>query len=63
MATLSPSPLSADGEKNVAVPVESFTLFPKLATELRLKIWKMELPGPRVVVMDTVGKIASTARI
>jgi hypothetical protein len=52
MATPSPSPLSADGEKNVAVPAETFTLFPKLATELRLKVWKMVLPGPRVVVVE-----------
>jgi 2EXR family len=52
MATPSPSPLSADGEKNVAVPAEAFTLFPKLATELRLKIWKLALPGPRVVVVE-----------
>jgi hypothetical protein len=28
---------------------QEFTLFPKLPTELRLKIWKLSLPGPRVV--------------
>jgi hypothetical protein len=52
MATPSPSPLSADGVKKVAVPAETFKLFPKLAIELRLKIWKMALPGPRVVVVQ-----------
>jgi hypothetical protein len=29
--------------------VESFTCFPKLPAEIRLKIWKAALPGPRVV--------------
>lgn len=28
---------------------QKFTLFPKLPTELRLKIWKHGLPGPRVI--------------
>jgi hypothetical protein len=51
MATPSPSPLSADGEKIVGVLAETFTHFPKLATELRHKIWKMALPGPRVVAV------------
>lgn len=27
----------------------SFELFPKLPTEIRLKIWKLALPGPRIV--------------
>jgi hypothetical protein len=27
----------------------TFTLFPKLPTELRLKIWKYALPGPRAI--------------
>jgi hypothetical protein len=32
---------------------QKFTLFPKLPTELRLKIWKHALPGPRVVPLCT----------
>ena len=32
---------------------QKFTLFPKLPTELRLKIWKYALPGPRVVPLCT----------
>jgi hypothetical protein len=66
MATPSPSPLSADGEKNVAVPAEAFTLFQKLAIELRLKIWKIALPGSRVVVpaySESKNNIYSPARI
>jgi hypothetical protein len=30
-------------------PVEGFTYFPKLPAEIRLKIWKDALPGPRVI--------------
>ncbi|KAF8854119.1 hypothetical protein BDZ45DRAFT_677200 [Acephala macrosclerotiorum] len=29
--------------------LESFTLFPELPTELRLKIWKLAIPGPRIL--------------
>jgi len=29
--------------------VKSFTLFPLLPTELRLKVWKFTLPGPRIL--------------
>jgi 2EXR family len=29
----------------------TFTLFPKLAVELRLRIWELALPGPRLVEM------------
>jgi hypothetical protein len=28
---------------------ETFTLFPKLPIELRLKIWEEALPGPRII--------------
>jgi hypothetical protein len=30
---------------------DSFILFPQLPVELRLKIWKLSLPGPRVVLL------------
>jgi len=44
-----------------AIPVTNdancvFTLFPKLPLELRLKIWKHTLPGPRVVPICTWGE-------
>jgi hypothetical protein len=29
-----------------------FTLFPQLPIELRLKIWKYALPGPRIITID-----------
>jgi hypothetical protein len=32
-------------------PLE-FTLFPRLATETRLTIWKMAIPGPRVITIQ-----------
>ncbi|KAH8594889.1 hypothetical protein B0O99DRAFT_594943 [Bisporella sp. PMI_857] len=41
------------------LPLEDFQFFPKLATELRLKIWKHSLPGPRyleVVRLETEKK-------
>jgi hypothetical protein len=31
-----------------SVPV-TFTVFPKLPMELQLRIWKLTIPGPRVV--------------
>lgn len=31
--------------------LKSFTLFPSLPTELRLRIWALSLPGPRIVVV------------
>jgi 2EXR family len=27
----------------------AFTLFPKLPVEIQLKIWKLTMPGPRIV--------------
>jgi 2EXR family len=33
-------------------PLEEFTLFPKLATEIRPMIWGHALPGPRVVTIS-----------
>jgi hypothetical protein len=29
--------------------LEAFTLFPKLPTEIQLKIWKLAMPGPRLI--------------
>jgi hypothetical protein len=34
---------------NVSGQTRSFTLFPKLATELRNKIWKLALPDPQII--------------
>ncbi|KAL2064635.1 hypothetical protein VTL71DRAFT_3772 [Oculimacula yallundae] len=33
-------------------PLDSFTLFPWLPIELRLKVWEHALPGPRVIEID-----------
>jgi hypothetical protein len=46
-----------DGERGGGVEMDEaaelkFMLFPKLPTELRLKIWKHALPGPRVVEIE-----------
>lgn len=42
--------LSSSGDSTelapLAEPLTEFTLFPKLAAELRLKIWKLALPMP-----------------
>jgi hypothetical protein len=45
------------GERGSGVEMDeavdsNFMLFPKLPTELRLKIWKHALPGPRVVEIE-----------
>jgi len=43
--------------KSVTVPFSgatSFTLFPKLPPELRLKIWEIALPGSRIVKVEKV---------
>jgi hypothetical protein len=42
------------GDLATAQTVEQpeFTLFPKLATETRLAIWKMAIPGPRVITIQ-----------
>ncbi|KAH9208087.1 hypothetical protein DL95DRAFT_415079 [Leptodontidium sp. 2 PMI_412] len=45
---------------DTSAALEDFTLFPKLATELRAKIWFHALPGPRVIEIDymhSAGKI------
>ena len=34
--------------------LEFFALFPRLPTELRLKIWRQTLPGPRIVEIPSV---------
>lgn len=36
-------------DESIGVKLETFTLFPKLPIELRLKIWKYALPNSRVV--------------
>ena len=33
-------------------PTRSFTLFPRLPTELRLKIWHLAMPGPRTITLQ-----------
>jgi hypothetical protein len=45
----SPSSLEAMTKSPISDTEQKFTLFPKLPTELRHKIWKHALPGPRVV--------------
>ncbi|CZR58644.1 uncharacterized protein PAC_08536 [Phialocephala subalpina] len=42
-ATKDSTPLSPQA------PLTAFTLFPKLPVEIRLMIWKLSLPGPRIV--------------
>lgn len=41
--------------KNTGVVLEQFTLFPKLPTELRLKIWRFCCPSDRVVTLRPFG--------
>jgi hypothetical protein len=41
----------------------TFTLFGKLPTELRLKIWEFAIPGPRVVYLDLVRCEDNTAHM
>jgi hypothetical protein len=46
-----------EGERGGGVEMDeavelNFMLFPKLPTELRLKIWKHALPGPRIVEIE-----------
>lgn len=36
-----------------------FTCFPKLPTELRLYIWQLALPGPRVLEVDIQSRVFS----
>jgi len=36
-------------EYKMEIPLASFTLFPALPSELRLKIWKFALPEPRII--------------
>ncbi|KAH7416761.1 hypothetical protein BKA64DRAFT_636160 [Cadophora sp. MPI-SDFR-AT-0126] len=40
--------------------ISDFTLFPKLPTEIRLKIWFHSLPGPRVIEIDRTMGVGST---
>jgi hypothetical protein len=37
---------------NTSNPLQLFTCFPKLPIELRLKIWKEALPGPRILPVE-----------
>lgn len=39
----------------------SFTLFPKLPVELRLMVWELALPGPRVITIQA-RRVSSAAR-
>jgi hypothetical protein len=39
------------GNPNTPSPADSFTSFPKLPAEVRLKIWSLALPGPRVITI------------
>ncbi|KAE9376562.1 hypothetical protein N431DRAFT_462388 [Stipitochalara longipes BDJ] len=40
------------GSFDAAIELEIFTLFPDFPTELRLKIWKLALPEPRLVGLN-----------
>jgi hypothetical protein len=46
------SEVNAVEEEDEEMKIEEFTLFPKFPPELRLKIWKAALPGPRVVEIE-----------
>jgi hypothetical protein len=39
---------------NASMALTEFELFPKLPLELRRKVWKMALPGPRVIEVKFV---------
>ncbi len=45
---------NADADNQDESMVHEFTLFPNLAVELRLKIWKFALPGPRSIKIRRV---------
>jgi hypothetical protein len=36
-----------------ANPIDIFTLFPRVAAELQVEIWKYAIPGPRVINLKT----------
>jgi hypothetical protein len=43
---------TASVSEEIIKPVASFSYFPKLPAEIRLKIWKNALPGPRIIRME-----------
>jgi hypothetical protein len=48
---MSKKSLKRTGRSSPGSRVEGFHLFPKLPTEIKLKIWKLSLPGPRAITM------------
>lgn len=48
-AQTSIAPSDAEDDNPHSEVLEEFTVFPKLPIELRLRIWKFTLPGPRIV--------------
>ena len=52
-AALSTTNMSSSATTTPSLDYGAFPSFPKLAAELRLKIWKYSLPGPRVLKMVT----------
>jgi hypothetical protein len=51
MASNTANPLASTNFSDLN-PLEEFTLFPKLATEIRLMIWGHALPGPRIITIS-----------
>jgi hypothetical protein len=48
---MSKKSLKRTGRSSPGSRVEGFYLFPKLPTEIKLKIWKLSLPGPRAITL------------
>jgi hypothetical protein len=58
MSALQGSQVPVSETENATSPtLDSFTLFHQLPTELRLKIWRHALPGPRVVEIHYIAHI------
>jgi hypothetical protein len=51
MASNTANPLESTSFSDLN-PLEEFTLFPKLAAEIRLMIWGHALPGPRIITIS-----------
>jgi hypothetical protein len=58
-----PSTVSSQARDQPQKPERKFTLFPKLPPELRNKIWKLNIPGPRVVKITHDPKDMSIIRM
>jgi hypothetical protein len=53
---------SKDQRPSAQVTNFQFTLFPKLPAEIRLMIWKLALPGPRVVSVTQTKRVTQTKK-